>query len=235
MSNSQTGEIQSGDTLIHVKVDTVDRNSPVVLFIPGVSGGALTSRFDYLAEGFNQAGFNFVRFNFRGQEEGKSVDDSTLQEELEDLRNVLVYLESQQFNLHHFGVVAKSFGSVKAFLLNDPRLDALGLLAPATYFSNESTIEQLMNTQYRDITHSQDLQIDEKILKNWEIPTVIVHGDQDKTVPLDNSQRMVDLMPARKELMVIPGAGHSLDETEKQREVVLQTLVDFFIKHLVSE
>lgn len=232
MSNASLVEVPSGDAVLHAKLDIVDKNSPVVLFIPGISGGALTSRFDYLAEEFNRAGFNFVRFDFRGYAKGKSIDNSTVQEELEDIHTVLSFLESQKINLDHFGIVAKSFGGVKAFLLQDSRLSVLGLLAPAVYFSNIPTMDQLKNKPYKDITHLNDLQLDEKTLKTWSVPTLIVHGDQDKTVPLENSQKIVRSMTSKKDLKVIAGGGHSLDETEDQKKIVRNMLIDFFKNEL---
>jgi len=40
------------------------------------------------------------------------------------------------------------------------------------------------------------------------IPLLLIHGDQDKVVPMHHSQRLYELAPEPKALWIIPGAGH---------------------------
>lgn len=51
----------------------------------------------------------------------------------------------------------------------------------------------------------------------FRVPTLVVHGDGDATVPLDKSGRIAASMIAGAELKVYAGAPHGLFFTEKDR------------------
>ena len=54
-------------------------------------------------------------------------------------------------------------------------------------------------------------------LKKFDVPTLIVHGDDDQIVPIDNAGRSAaKLIPGAK-LLVYPGAPHGLTDTHKDR------------------
>ena len=63
-------------------------------------------------------------------------------------------------------------------------------------------------------------------LKRFDVPTLILHGDDDQIVPIDASaRRSVTLVPNAR-LVVYPGAPHGLCSTHKDR--VNQDLLAFF-------
>lgn len=51
----------------------------------------------------------------------------------------------------------------------------------------------------------------------FRVPTLVIHGDGDATVPLDKSGRIAAAMIPGAELKVYPGAPHALFFTEKDR------------------
>ncbi|MDQ1107279.1 non-heme chloroperoxidase [Stenotrophomonas rhizophila] len=62
-------------------------------------------------------------------------------------------------------------------------------------------------------------------LKKFNVPTLVIHGDDDQIVPIDLAGRMsAKLIPGAK-LIVYPGAPHGLTETHKDR--VNQDLLAF--------
>lgn len=64
--------------------------------------------------------------------------------------------------------------------------------------------------------------------------TLIIHGDKDNTVPMQQSQTLYDKMrtsDAIVEFQVIPGATHSITKPE-DKEIVRQRIIDFTRKHL---
>ncbi|WP_028479897.1 alpha/beta fold hydrolase [Nocardia sp. CNY236] len=54
-------------------------------------------------------------------------------------------------------------------------------------------------------------------LEKIDVPTLIVHGDDDQIVPIDNSAREADAIVEDSTLVVYPGAPHGLTDTHKQR------------------
>jgi acetyl esterase/lipase len=68
-----------------------------------------------------------------------------------------------------------------------------------------------------------------------DAPTLLVHGDKDDLVKLDNSERILAAFEEKKvpcELMIIEGAGHGflVDQSERASKA----LVDWFDKHLAA-
>ena len=64
-------------------------------------------------------------------------------------------------------------------------------------------------------------------------PTLLIHGDEDKLVPLDHSEKIkaeLDDKGVPCELIVIEGAGHGFRGEDARRAT--EALVQWFEKHL---
>lgn len=67
-------------------------------------------------------------------------------------------------------------------------------------------------------------------------PFLIVHGDSDTLVPVEQSRELDELLRkngVETQLYVVPGGGHG-SSTFKNQQEVMQMVVDFFRKHLVT-
>lgn len=62
-------------------------------------------------------------------------------------------------------------------------------------------------------------------LKRFDVPTLIVHGDDDQIVPIDNSARAAAKIVRNARLVIYPGAPHGLADTHKER--LNQDLLEF--------
>lgn len=65
-------------------------------------------------------------------------------------------------------------------------------------------------------------------LKKFDIPTLVIHGDDDQIVPIDTSARASAAIVENAELIVYPGAPHGLADTHKDR--LNQDLLKFLQK-----
>ena len=65
-------------------------------------------------------------------------------------------------------------------------------------------------------------------LAKFDVPTLIVHGDDDQIVPIDASAHAAAELVQNAELIVYPGAPHGLTDTHKDR--LNQDLLDFLAK-----
>jgi non-heme chloroperoxidase len=54
-------------------------------------------------------------------------------------------------------------------------------------------------------------------MKTINVPTLIIHGDEDETVPIDPTGKEAAKAIPNSELIVYPGAAHGLFYTEKAR------------------
>ncbi|MOA42085.1 Non-heme chloroperoxidase [compost metagenome] len=62
-------------------------------------------------------------------------------------------------------------------------------------------------------------------LKSIDVPTLVLHGDDDQIVPIDVAGRMSAKLIKGARLIVYPGAPHGLTETHKDK--VNQDLLAF--------
>ena len=54
-------------------------------------------------------------------------------------------------------------------------------------------------------------------LKRFDVPTLIIHGDDDQIVPIDASGRASAKLVKNSKLIVYPGAPHGLADTHKDQ------------------
>jgi non-heme chloroperoxidase len=54
-------------------------------------------------------------------------------------------------------------------------------------------------------------------LKKFDVPTLVIHGDDDQIVPLDSSGKASAALVEGAKLIVYPGAPHGLTDTHKER------------------
>jgi non-heme chloroperoxidase len=62
-------------------------------------------------------------------------------------------------------------------------------------------------------------------LKKFDVPTLVIHGDDDQIVPIDAAGRSSAKLVKNSKLIVYPGAPHGLTETHRDR--VNQDLLNF--------
>ncbi|MCW3149229.1 alpha/beta hydrolase [Stutzerimonas stutzeri] len=65
-------------------------------------------------------------------------------------------------------------------------------------------------------------------LKKFDVPTLVIHGDDDQIVPLESSGKASAALIKDAQLIVYPGAPHGLTDTHKER--FNQDLLDFLRK-----
>jgi pimeloyl-ACP methyl ester carboxylesterase len=78
------------------------------------------------------------------------------------------------------------------------------------------TAKSWMNTDFRSE------------LKNVSVPTLIVHGDADETVPIETSAKQAAEGIADNQLEIISGAPHGLNITHKEK--LNEILISFMKK-----
>src|SRR4051812_13979254 len=54
-------------------------------------------------------------------------------------------------------------------------------------------------------------------LKKFDVPTLIIHGDDDQIVPIDASAKLSAKLVKNAELKIYPGGAHALGDTSKER------------------
>ena len=98
--------------------------------------------------------------------------------------------------------------------VSQPLLEYYRMLASiASQRSTEKCAESFAETDFRDD------------IKAISLPTLIIHGDDDKTVPIEASSNRTAKMIANAQYIVYEGAPHGLFYTHKER--LNQDLINF--------
>lgn len=184
--------------------------------------GSYEARCDRLVE----AGWSAVRFDHRGcGESDGGFEQSTLTARLADLAAVVDHLE-----LERYAVFGSSFGGTVALLTaaRDERVAAVATRAPVTDLSRLAALEppageavdlgdgySLDSTFFEDL-HEHDVT---GALERIDVPVGIVHGDEDASVPADDSVAALRYLSGDVWFERIAGEGHRFS---REAETYLQ-------------
>ncbi len=228
--------------------------TPVITLCHGLSTskeGRTYLRLESLLNGKKIATFRFD-FYGHGESEGK-FEDITLSEAVHDVHKAIRFLKDSGYS--KIGLMGSSFGGF-ASLIATPRLPELVLLAlksPVSdylglliargqdidiplwkqkgFISMPGSDGQKLKLNYSFYTDAQMIK-SYAAIKKIKIPTIIVHGDKDETVPLEQSIRCASLLENGR-LEVIEGADHTYTQPrhfEKMLSLIADFIIDKFLK-----
>jgi pimeloyl-ACP methyl ester carboxylesterase len=203
----------------------------VALLLHGGPGGTKEGPSDlyvHLADALAAIGVASARFDFPG--EGESGGDYTAtspSQQVAQSEAINRWMRSGDFD--HIAVVGESFGATAA-LGSFQTLDAeaLVLLWPAIWLLDGTFAPLIPEDWQGQLQQSGVIDIDgkkvgrafieelfahsdrEHELQNVNVPTLLIHGDADREVPVAQSRRAHDLLRDPKRLIVVPEADHCL-------------------------
>jgi dipeptidyl aminopeptidase/acylaminoacyl peptidase len=226
---------------------------PIITLCHGLStskDGRTCSRLEAM---LNRKGMSTFRFDFfgHGESEGK-FEDITLSEAVNDVHKAIHVLKDSGYS--KISLMGSSFGGFASLIaasqlpelillaLKSPVSDYLGLL---TARDQDIDIPRWKQKGFISVIggNGQNLKLnypfyeDAETIKSYEaikkikIPTLIVHGDKDKTVPLEQSIKCARLLENCR-LEVIEGADHTYTQP-RHFEKMLSLIVDFTEKYVL--
>ncbi len=182
---------------------------PWILFFHG--NGEVVSDYDEIAPFYHQKKLNLVVADYRGY--GASSGIPTLTDLVQDCHIILKEIVAELTRRHlqkDLWVMGRSLGSISALELAHKHQNVIkGLL-----------IESGFPSVVRIISHlgipapGIDLRkIDQgclEMISEISLPSLIIHGEDDTLVPLENARDLYDHLGTKeKELLVIPSASHN--------------------------
>lgn len=249
-------EIQSrGLTLrgmMHIP-EGVSGKVPMVCIFHGFTGSRMEPHFIFvkLSRMLESIGIASVRFDFGGSGESDGdFKNMTISKELEDAKIILDYAKAQNFiDAEKIGVVGLSMGgAVASMLAGDKKEDikTLCLWAPAGNMEelvkrnrSEEDFNSLRKTGSWDVGGlllGTEFLSDVEALDiygraaHYDKNVLLLHGDQDSTVPISTSEQYLEIYGPRAVLHTIEGADHTFNSKRWEDEVL-----DFTTEYLKEE
>lgn len=215
-------------------------DAPIVLIGHGFTSSKNGSA-KSIADLLSNIGINSLRIDFygHGESDGK-FEDVTVSRGVDDVLSAINFLDQRgHTDIHYLGT---SYGGACGILAaaKTAKLKSLILRSPVADFwtrelmrmSKEKLLEwETEGFRMYVMGNGKDLRLNYSFLKdmeqtngfaaakNIEIPTLIVHGDQDESVPILLSEMLVKVIPNSK-LVVIKGADHRYSDPVKDKEAV---------------
>jgi dipeptidyl aminopeptidase/acylaminoacyl peptidase len=228
-----------GET-IFANIGIQSEGNPCVIMSHGLEGNKDGKKWLLLASRFYGAGFAYLRFNYRGCGLNEEIsegrfEDTTLSSRIQDFRAAVDFISTTGVDRNRLAVVGSSFGGMVAIAANDNRIKAIVTL------STPYAIRIPDNDQY-ELYHSEKflrLPSNRKLKKGFftdvsnidmgnsvkgiNCPLLVIHGDADNLVPVENALNIYGKAIEPKRLEIIEGGGHSLDESNHMEQMVSLT------------
>jgi alpha-beta hydrolase superfamily lysophospholipase len=208
-----------------------DKKHPNVLFFHG--NGEVAS--DYLPIGsiYNQIGLNLFVADYRGY--GSSGGKPTLSNMIKDAHPIFEgfkrVLRDGGFSGNLF-IMGRSLGSASAIELASHYQSQLNGLIIESGFANVFNLFKYLGFPLQSLgvdvprtPHSI------KLIREISLPTLIIHGEYDQIVPVDEGKALYETIAAKdKRLIIIPGVDHNTIMSGGMQQY-LQALEDFVSAH----
>lgn len=224
---------------------------PMVILCHGFSTGKDGRTNTRLEEILSKHNISTFRFDFFGHGESEGLfEEITISEGVDDVRQALKYLQGLGYTV--FGLMGSSFGGIVSILvasdrdefgvlaLKSPVSDYMGLLIAQHHRINidiwkEKGAIPLTGADGQSLRLNYSFYKDAEKIKGYEavkkirIPTLIVHGDEDLTVPIEQSEISASLM-SNCRLEIIRGADHIYSQP-RHFEKMISLLSQFIVAH----
>jgi len=208
-------------------LNTVDKKTrPIIIMSHGFTANKDRKRFIETSEEFSNKGFAVLRYDFGGSKES---DDTpvTVENYVDDLKSAIKYVKEKGYT--NIGLLGESLGGLASVKAYDEKIKSLVLWSsvttskiPTLYKENKKELEEKgfimyekdnkkfkIPQQYFDERMSVN---QEKILSKIKCPVLIIYGDKDSTIPLEDYKNALKYLPQESKLEIIKGASHNLEE-----------------------
>ncbi len=185
-----------------------------------------------------ESGLLALRFDFSGNGQSQGIfSESTYTKQIDEMAAAVRFLEGE--GARRLGLAGHSMGAAIAVLSGD-RIDEIGAVcAVAGRSSGLGARHFLSGEQRRELdetgrvtfeSRGRSLELTETffsdaggydiagVIREYEKPLLVVHGEADKIIPVEEAHFAENLNPGSTELFIVPGADHMfLDEGHRRR------------------
>lgn len=225
MPETHAVAVEEGETVDAVHHRAKESSEGWLFFCHGFRSDKSGS-YERRCERATEAGFEAVRFDFRGSgESDRAFVDANLSTRIADLRTVVDHFDPERYAL--FG---SSFGAKVAFhaATDDDRLEAIVGRAPVTYdrafTAHREEVGESGRIEFEDgdaidgrLFEDIDRYDFEEAAAAVDVPVALFHGDEDESVAFADSLDAVAALETDVLLQKYRGEGHRFSEAAEAR------------------
>lgn len=222
-----------------------DKEKPIIVLCHGFASSKESNTCKSIAEKLREKNISTFRFDFfaHGESEGK-FEDLTVTEAIDDTMRAIEYLKGMGYK--KIGLFGSSFGGLSSYFVAAKSEDIyiLILKAPvASYaefsaYTDRERVKKWKSTDY-DVREGKKLKYDfykdsmnhiaYDVAEKIKVPTLILHGNQDRDVPVEQSINITKYIQ-NCALEIVVGADHRFTKKE-DFDQMLNSILTFVIAH----
>ena len=207
------------------------KNNPNILFFHG--NGEVASDYVPIGSIYNQLGLNLFVADYRGY--GSSGGKPTLSDMIKDAHPIFEgfkqILKDRGFTGNLF-IMGRSLGSASAIELASHYGSQLKGLIIESGFASVYNLLKYLGFPLKSLgIVVPESPYSLKVVRNITIPTLVMHGEYDQIVPLEEGRALYETIPAKgKSLIIIPGVDHNTIMSGGMQQY-LKAMQDFISAH----
>ncbi len=210
-------------------------NPPCVIASHGLLSSKDSEKYIALGSRLSREGIAMLRFDFRGigESEGR-IEDDTVSRRITDLGSAIDFLRSRRDLGNRIGLLGSSLGGYVSLIKasTDKKIRAIVIWATPFHLddlkSNKGTEGHPLPEEafFKDLPKHRLLPLLSKVSN-----CMVIHGEKDELVPVDQAWEIFNSLAAPKEIHVIEGADHRLTEPV-HRNRAMELSAEWFKKYL---
>jgi len=212
------------------------KNPACVVASHGLFSGKDSEKYVALGESLAEAGFAMLRFDFRGcgESEGK-MEESTVSGRIADLSSAIDFVKSRPNFKSRLGLMGSSLGGYVSLVKASAEEKIGGVVIWSTPFH----LDNVRSTKAEDGMPALGEVFFEDLPRHPLLPLLgrvstclVIHGEEDELVPVDQAWEIFNSLGSPKEIHVIEGADHRLTVPGHRRRAIDLT-VEWFTRYRV--
>ena len=211
-----------------------EEHAPCVIASHGLLSSKDSEKYSALGERMSGEGVAMLRFDFRGIGESEgSEEDNTISKKIADLNAAIDFIKTYPGLGDRLGLIGSSLGGFLSLIKasTDKEIKAVVVWATPLHLDDlgskkEKDYPLPPEAFFEDLPKHRLLPLLQKVSN-----CLVIHGERDELVPVDQALGIFYNLGIPKEINVIGAADHRLtDPAHRQRAIELS--LDWFKKHL---
>ncbi len=239
--------IQSDSGKVAYDFNEVNDSDRLVILTHGFKSSKASRTCTALSEKLNKFGIPTLSFDLYGHGESEGdIEHLTISKAVDNA--IAVYDFAKSSGYKRIGFSCSSFSGMVGLILASKRdVRALSLKCPVFDYRKlwdsrigKKGLEQwekdnfieIFKTRVSFAAYKDAKRYDmRKIAKSITVPTIVIHGDRDVTVPLAQAEELISLLSGEKKFIKVHGADHFFLLPEHFEKMISESF-EWFSRHL---